>query len=178
MKDDEFETLVSLHYENLYRFALSLSGRDSDARDLVQQTFLRWAQKGSQLRETAKAKSWLFTTLYRDFLQQKRHATRFPHAELDETFDDKIVEMPRAEISADANAAVAALQEMEEPFRSTLLLFYMNDHSYKEIAEILAVPIGTVMSRLARGKEMLRAKMIDTQDEDTAANAVEKEARV
>ena len=128
----------------------------------------------------SKAKSWLFTTLYRDFLQQKRHDTRFPHAELDETFDNKIVEMPRAEISADANAAVAALHEMEEPFRSTLILFYMNDHSYKEIAEILGVPIGTVMSRLARGKEMLRTKMTDAETDEKAAapRPAPKEARV
>jgi RNA polymerase sigma-70 factor (ECF subfamily) len=176
--DTEFEAVVTAYYEPLYRFALGLSRSEADAADLTQRAFERFGGKSGALRDKSKTKTWLFTTLYRDFLQQKRHATRFPHAELDETFDDKIVEMPRAEISADANAAVAALQEMEEPFRSTLLLFYMNDHSYKEIAEILDVPIGTVMSRLARGKEMLRAKMIDAQDDVTAANAVEKEARV
>jgi RNA polymerase sigma-70 factor (ECF subfamily) len=176
--DTEFEAVVSAYYEPLYRFALGLSRSEADAADLTQRAFERFSEKSATLRDKAKVKTWLFTTLYRDFLQQKRHDTRFPHAELDESYDDKIVELPRAEISADANAAVAALNEMEEPFRSTLLLFYMNDHSYKEIADILGVPIGTVMSRLARGKEMLRAKMMEAQDDDTAARAVGKEARL
>lgn len=176
--DTEFETAVSAYYEPLYRFALGLSRSEADAADLTQRAFERFGEKAAALRDKSKAKTWLFTTLYRDFLQQQRHATRFPHAVLDDSFDDRIVELPRAEISADANAAVAALQEMDEPFRSTLVLFYLNDHSYKEIAEILDVAIGTVMSRLARGKEMLRAKMIDAQGEVTAANAVGKEARV
>ena len=179
--DTAFESVVTAYYEPLYRFALGLSRSEADAADLTQRAFERFGEKAGALRDQSKAKSWLFTTLYRDFLQQKRHDTRFPHAELDETFDDKIVEMPRAEISADANAAVTALHEMEEPFRSTLLLFYMNDHSYKEIAEILGVPIGTVMSRLARGKEMLRTKMMDAQnDAEKAAvpNTAGKEARV
>ena len=162
--DTAFESVVTAYYEPLYRFALGLSRSEADAADLTQRAFERFGEKAGALRDPSKAKSWLFTTLYRDFLQQKRHDTRFPHAELDETFDDKIVEMPRAEISADANAAVAALHEMEEPFRSTLVLFYMNDHSYKEIADILSVPIGTVMSRLARGKEMLRTKMSDAEN--------------
>jgi RNA polymerase sigma-70 factor (ECF subfamily) len=161
MPPDEtaFEEVVSAYYEPLYRFALGLSRSEADAADLTQQTFERFGEKASALRDKTKAKTWLFTTLYRDFLQQKRHDTRFPHSEWDENLDATIVELPRAEMATDANMALAALNEMEEPFRSTLILFYLQEHSYKEIADILDVAIGTVMSRLARGKEMLRAKM-------------------
>jgi RNA polymerase sigma-70 factor (ECF subfamily) len=173
--DTAFAEAVSAYYEPLYRFALGLSRSEADAADLTQHAFERFGEKSSTLRDKAKAKTWLFTTLYRDFLQQKRHDTRFPHAELDETHESSIIELPRAEISADANAAVAALHEMEEPFRSTLVLFYLNDHSYKEIAEILGVPIGTVMSRLARGKEMLRVRMSNEQDDIGVSG---KEARL
>jgi RNA polymerase sigma-70 factor, ECF subfamily len=159
-----FAEAVSTYYGPLYRFALGLSRSEADAADLTQRVFERFAAKSGALRDKAKAKSWLFTTLYRDFLQQKRHDARFPHTEFDETLDSTIVELPRAETHADANAAMAALSNLEEPFRSALVLFYLNDHSYKEIAEILDVPIGTVMSRLARGKEMLRARMIESED--------------
>jgi RNA polymerase sigma-70 factor, ECF subfamily len=176
--DTTFAEAVSAYYEPLYRFALGLSRSEADAADLTQRAFERFGEKAGTLRDKARTKTWLFTTLYRDFLQQKRHDTRFPHAELDETFEGTIVELPRAEVSADANAAVAALHEIEEPFRSTLVLFYLNDHSYKEIAEILGVAIGTVMSRLARGKEMLRARIIEPQDSIAAAQSVRKEARV
>jgi RNA polymerase sigma-70 factor (ECF subfamily) len=179
MPPDEsaFEAVVSAYYEPLYRFALGLSRSEADAADLTQRAFEHFGEKAGLMRDKTKAKTWLFTTLYRDFLQQKRHDTRFPHSELDHSLDATVVEMPRAELAADANMAVAALNEMEEPFRSTLMLFYLQEHSYKEIAEILGVAIGTVMSRLARGKEMLRAKM-NPQDSVAAASAAGNEARV
>jgi len=172
-----FEEVVSAYYEPLYRFALGLSRSEADAADLTQRAFERFGEKSAALRDKAKAKTWLFTTLYRDFLQEKRHTSRFPHSEWDETIDATIVELPRADVATDANAAVAALNVLEEPFRSTLVLFYLQELSYKEIADVLGVPIGTTMSRLARGKEMLRAKMIDSHDSVAAASAVGKEAR-
>ena len=65
----------------LYRFALSLSRRESDAADLTQQTFLLWAKKGHQLRDPGKVKTWLFTSLYREFLGRKRQQDRFVESE-------------------------------------------------------------------------------------------------
>jgi RNA polymerase sigma-70 factor (ECF subfamily) len=78
-------------------------------------------------------------------------------------------------VIADANATVAALNSLEEPFRSTLVLFYLQEHSYREISEILGVPIGTVMSRLSRGKELLRGRL-DPHNNIAATVAAGKEA--
>ena len=178
MPPDEktFEEAVSAYYEPLYRFALGLSRSEADAADLTQRAFEKFAEKAETLRDKAKTKTWLFTTLYRDFLQQKRHSTKFPEAELDESIDSTIVVLPRGDVATDANAALAALNQLEEPFRSTLVLFYLQDLSYREIAEILDVPIGTVMSRLARGKEMLRALM-EPRENTLSTFAIGKGAR-
>src|ERR1041384_3045221 len=108
-----FEEVVNAYYQPLYRFALGLSRREADAADLTQRAFERFAESAGSLRDKAKAKSWLFTTLYRDFLQQKRRSTRFPESELDETFESTLVEFPQADVAADANAAVAALNDLE-----------------------------------------------------------------
>ena len=78
----DFQGLVELHYSPLYRFAMSLTGTESDAGDLVQETFLTWAAKGHQLQDVARVKAWLFTTLHRAFLESRRRVTRFPHLEL------------------------------------------------------------------------------------------------
>jgi len=64
----EFQELVDAHYQPLYRFAYSLAKNPDKAADLVQQTYCIWAQKGDQLKDRSKAKTWLFTTLYREFL--------------------------------------------------------------------------------------------------------------
>ena len=170
-----FEDAVSAYYEPLYRFALGLSRSEADAADLTQRAFERYGEKADSLRDQSKTKTWLFTTLYRDFLQQKRHATRFPESELDETMEATVMELPGADVIADANAAVAALKALDEPFRSALALFYLQEHSYKEISEILEVPIGTVMSRISRGKEMLRAR-IHSRDGVAALSAAGKGA--
>ena len=161
MPSDEkaFEEVVQAHYEPLYRFAFSLSRREADAADLTQRAFERLGEKADTLRDRSKVKTWLFTTLYRDFLQQKRHDARFPESEFDESVATSIIELPRVETTTDAHTAVAALHELEEPFRSALVLFYLQENSYKEIAAILDVPMGTVMSRIARGRELLRARI-------------------
>src|SRR5258707_15401724 len=78
----DFESLVTLYYGSLYQFAFSLTRTEAEACDLTQQTFYVWAKKGHQLREASKAKSWLFTTLHREFLQSRRRATRLPHVQI------------------------------------------------------------------------------------------------
>src|SRR5437763_11379022 len=78
----DFETLVARFYSPLYKFAYSLTRAEADACDLTQQTFYIWATKGHQLRDVSKVKTWLFTTLHREFLESRRRHTRFPHYEL------------------------------------------------------------------------------------------------
>src|SRR5262245_57590874 len=80
----DFESLVEQHQAALYRFALSLTRNETEACDLVQETFYIWAAKGHQLMDATKAKGWLFTTLHREFLAGPRRVMRFPHHELDE----------------------------------------------------------------------------------------------
>ena len=156
----EFAELVDAHYQALFRFAMSLT-RDADrAADLVQETFCIWAAKGDQLRDRSKAKTWLFTTLHREFLGQRRRAERFPEQELDEK-TAAAVSAPEddADRQMDAQRAIELLGSLDETYRAPVSLFYLQQHSYKEIAEILEIPIGTVMSRLSRGKEILRRQM-------------------
>jgi RNA polymerase sigma-70 factor (ECF subfamily) len=160
MRDTAFESLVNSHYEGLYRFALSLARREDEAADLTQETFYRYATKGGQLRDASKARSWLFTTLYRQFLAKQRHSSRFPHAELTESEAELPVIESDAVGQLDVRLVLDALHGLEETFRAPLALFYLGDHSYRDIARILDIPIGTVMSRLSRGKEILRRKMM------------------
>src|ERR1700688_4898441 len=78
----EFDSLVTRYYGPLYQFAFSLTRAESDACDLTQQTFYIWATKGQQLRDPSKVKTWLFTTLHREFLATRRRQDRFVHHEL------------------------------------------------------------------------------------------------
>lgn len=154
-----FQHLVDTWYDPLYRFALSLARNGDDALDLTQQTFARWAEKGHGLRDASKAKSWLFTVLYREFLSVRRHQSR-ETTPADESFFEGIPAEERSpQRSIDGQQALAALQEIDPTFRAPLVLFYLEHHSYKEVADILGVPMGTVMSRISRGKQQLRGKL-------------------
>lgn len=158
MSNEAFTQLVDAHYAPLYRFALSLARNQADAGDLVQQTFYIWATKGHALREAAKAKTWLFTTLYREFLRGRRRDARSTSLEdLPPGGSELAAEEVDRVTRLDAGVVLAALQEVDEVFRAPLTLFYLEELSYAEIAAALEVPIGTVMSRLSRGKAQLRA---------------------
>jgi len=156
----EFADLVDAHYQALFRFGMSLTRDVERASDLVQETFCIWAAKNSQLRDRSKAKTWLFTTLHREFLNQRRRASRFSDEPLDEAMMEASAGSEEdAERHMDGNRAMELLGRLDETYRAPIALFYLQQHSYKEIAEILDIPIGTVMSRLSRAKEMLRKQM-------------------
>ncbi len=158
MERPAFEDIVLAHYEGLYRFALSLARSESDAADLVQQTFAIYATKGHQIREAAKIKSWLFTTLRREFLGQRRRAERFT----DEPPDDDTPDLAPEKLDAlDGAAVLEALGQLPLEYREPLALFYLEDFTYQEIAAHLGIPIGTVMSRLSRAKSRLRTLLGD-----------------
>jgi len=146
-----FESLVADYYQPLYQFAVSLTRDEADACDLTQQTFYIWANKGHQLREKSKVKTWLFTTLHREFLRSRRRQNRFPHIEIESTAAVLPTVPPPSVNELDSGLLTAALAQLDELYRAPVALFYLQDYSYKEIAEILEVPVGTVKSRLSRG---------------------------
>lgn len=162
MDTPDYQDLVEAHYTALYRFALSLAGDEATACDLTQETFLRWARKGHQLRQRDKAKTWLFTTLYREFLAGRRRQKRFVHEEMSEAAHPAVAFGADALAPLDGDTVLAALRELREEYRAVVSLFYLESHSYREIAEVLDVPIGTVMSRLSRGKAELRRLLSDS----------------
>jgi RNA polymerase sigma-70 factor (ECF subfamily) len=157
--DNTFETLVATYYQPLYKFAYSLSKSPDNAADLTQQTFLIWAEKGHTLRDPSKVKSWLFTSLYREFLRQTRRGQTVMaiDQEILETRHDPSLTSSIRQL--EGNEAMETLATLDPVYREPLTLFYMEDLAYKEIAEILDIPIGTVMSRLARGKALLKKKL-------------------
>ncbi|MFZ3375076.1 MAG: RNA polymerase sigma factor [Chthoniobacterales bacterium] len=160
--DPEFEKLVKLYYRDLYRFGLSLTGSEADACDLTQQTFYIWANKRDQLRDPSSVKSWLFTTLHREFLKICRRQKRFAHESIDEDVQD-LPQVPADCMNRiDSQTMLRLLIEIDEDFRAPLVLYYMEDLSYKEIADVLAIPLGTVQSRIARAKIQLLRRLSET----------------
>jgi RNA polymerase sigma-70 factor, ECF subfamily len=161
-KKIDLQAIVSEYYAGLYRFGLALAKNESEAADLTQETFLILAKHEKQIREPERIKAWLFTTLRREFLRKIRIHTTHPEVE----FQPEEHEIPGIKSDAlrtiDGRAALAALAKIEERYRSAVELFYLADLSYKEISETLGVPIGTVMSRLSRGKEQLRRLLATT----------------
>ena len=151
-----FQQIVDEHYQGLYRFAQSLCRRQGLAEDLVQQTYLQWAKKGGALRDLSKVKSWLYTTLYREWLAIARKEKRFESVEFDPENHAITEEETDVEPQVDSQLLQQALAEMEDSYRAPLVMFYLKELSYREIAEVLQLPIGTVMSRLSRAKDSLR----------------------
>ncbi len=151
-----------LYYRDLYRFGFSLSGSEADARDLTQETFYIWAKKRHQLRNPGNVKGWLFTTLYREFLKTCRRLKRVA----DEPIGEDALTLPDVPVDCanriDSQTLLHFLSEIDEDFRAPLVLYYMEDLSYKEIADVLAIPLGTVQSRIARAKIQLLRRLSES----------------
>ncbi len=172
MTEDSFRSIVKAWYAPLYRFAYSLCRNREDALDRTQNAFQKLAQSASSIRDQSKIKSWLFSVLHREFIDDYRHHKRFPKSSL-ELMDDPQDDNPSEnDKRIDSAKALHCLQQLETKFRAPLSLFYLEDFSYKEIAETLDIPIGTVMSRLRRGKDQLRILLESATCSDNASKVI------
>lgn len=157
--------LVARHYERVYRYAFRLAGGENDALDLTQETFAKGQQKLDQLREPERAAGWLLSIARNAFLQRRRQEQKAAELSLEalaELGDEPEPGWLAGDI--DGDELQAALLELPEEFRTPLVLFYFEEFAYKEIAEEMGVPIGTVMSRLARAKAHLRRRLAPAEE--------------
>jgi RNA polymerase sigma-70 factor, ECF subfamily len=162
-----FEREVLVHLDDLYRAAVRLTGKVPDAEDLVQETCLRAFQALSQLRHPGAAKVWVFSILRSVFLRQvTRRSARVDLVDLDRAVLSGATRNPLDEPGSAPRETL--LQEVRQatlnlpvPYREAIILAHIGGFSYREMAQILEVPLGTVMSRLFRARGMLRAALQD-----------------
>ena len=155
----DIDCLVAEHHEVLYRYAYRLCGNSVDAEDLTQQAFLIAHQKLDQIRDPATAKGWLLAILRNIYIRGLRKRVPTPSVNLELDVESIPEDLP--ELDIDQEALQNAINELPEEFRVVVLFFYFEECSYREVAERLEIPLGTVMSRLSRAKGYLRAKLLE-----------------
>ncbi|MGQ9505810.1 MAG: RNA polymerase sigma factor [Thermogutta sp.] len=149
------EELVTQHAQAVFRYAYRLAGSLADAEDLTQETFLLAAKNLGQLADRSRAQGWLLAITRNAFLRQRR----LPQVTLLGDMTGTAEKLAIDSNGPDEEMIQLALKSLSEEQRIMVLMFYFEDLSYKEIAEQLGIPIGTVMSRLARAKAVLRKRL-------------------
>jgi RNA polymerase sigma-70 factor (ECF subfamily) len=152
------QRLVEEYYLALYRYAYRLSGSSADAEDLTQEAFCKAQQHLGQLRDPSRTKPWLFRILRNAYLHRVREERNHACLSLDGVGD--LPERPPEPMpEVDPERLQQALNALPEAFRTPIILYYFEDFSYRDIAEQMELPMGTVMSRLARAKAHLRSQL-------------------
>jgi RNA polymerase sigma-70 factor, ECF subfamily len=166
-----FEEEALEHADHLYRIALRLTGNQNAAEDLVQEAFLRAFRSWRSFRPGTNLAAWLATIMRNAYLDGVRRQSRRPVEEPMEEQGDYFLYNRLAEESGEpqqavldrlsSGAIVESLSELPQVFREAVVLVDIGDFSYQEAADILGVPIGTVMSRLYRGRRLLKQELAD-----------------
>ena len=158
VRQEEVATLVEAHYATLFRYAYRLTGSAADAEDLTQLAFLTAQEKLDQLRAAENAKAWLYAIVRNAFLKSRRGPASGPIS-LESVAEPPQPLEPPPDLTGEELTELLA--ELPDDFRVPLVLFYFEEMSYRDIATNLRLPIGTVMSRLSRGKTQLRQRLAE-----------------
>jgi RNA polymerase sigma-70 factor, ECF subfamily len=168
-----FETDALSHLDSLYGTALRLTRNEADAHDLVQDTYVKAFRARRQFKPGTNLKAWLFTILHNTFRNRRRDSGRDP-VEVDSERVDLAApadpgESPEEHLLRESMGPdlQAALDALPEAFREAVWLRDVEEFPYAEIAEMIGIPVGTVMSRISRGRRMLYDKMVGKNVEST-----------
>lgn len=163
---EEFKRLTYPHMKLLYNVALKYCGNVFDAEDIVQETYLMAFNKFQQLREKSKCKPWLLIILRNNFLKnyhKKKSLQRFSDTDYIDFLKNSIAHDSAENVLVKTSLKKTIQQAIDQlpiKYKEVLLLYYMNEMLYKEIAVALDIPIGTVMSRLTRAREGLKIVLL------------------
>ena len=171
----QFEAEALSYLDSLYGTALRLTRNDADAQDLVQDAYVKAFRSAKQFKPGTNLKAWLFTILHNTFLNRRRDSGR----------DPVDIDSERVEVSLQADPAAspeeqllrsslgpdlqAALDGLPEVFREAVWLRDVEEFPYADIARMLGIPVGTVMSRISRGRRMLYESLAEGPSARSAA---------
>lgn len=168
-----FERLALPFLDPLYSYAFTLTSNSTEAEDLVQETFLKAFRAFESFREGTNLKAWLFrilkNTFINEFHQKKRYEALDGNGSDDEAYEKLIasrkIESKQSEVEKEffedtfGDEVVEALNSLPPDFKSAVFMADVQEMSYEEIADIMDIPIGTVRSRISRGRKILQMRL-------------------
>jgi RNA polymerase sigma-70 factor, ECF subfamily len=167
LQNSDFEKLALPLVDPLYNFARWLSGDADEARDLVQETFVKALKGFGSFQEGTNFRAWMFRILRNTFLTSRTGLERRNTVQEDEAgFEETVVSQETPETAlmrrADTDLVRKAIAQLAPAFQEVLLLADVEEMKYQEVADTLSIPIGTVMSRLARARKQIREYILQT----------------
>lgn len=160
--EERFESEAMPHLNDLFRTALRMTSERAHAEDVVQEVYLQAWRSFDRFEAGTNCRAWLYKILFHCVSHHRRKWFRFPVLkETEEYLEANLVQPLAVAGSVTDGDILKALDEISAEFRAVVLLVDVEEFAYKEVAEILSVPIGTVMSRLSRGRGLLRKRLAE-----------------
>lgn len=177
--EERFEVEAMPHLNDLFRTALRMTGERGHAEDVIQEVYLQAWRSFERFEAGTNCRAWLYKILFHCVSHQRRKWFRFPLLKENEEFLEANLVQPAAVAQEITDGEIlAALDKLPSEFRSVVLLVDVEEFAYKEVAEILAIPIGTVMSRLSRGRGLLRKHLTELAHTYGIGKAPQKDDRL
>src|SRR5438552_3693468 len=159
--EERFEAEAMPHLNDLFRTALRMTAERGQAEDVIQEVYLQAWRSFENFEAGTNCRAWLYKILFHCVSHHRRKWFRFPLLkEKEEFLEANLVQPDSVSKHVTDSEILKALDEIPAEFRSVVLLADVEEFAYKEIAEILSIPIGTVMSRLSRGRALLRKRLV------------------